>query len=338
MSDQIKVAIIGLGGIVQLVHLPNLVKMNNVKVTAVAEINKNRLTTIADKFNIEGRYTDYNELLSEAEADAVIVATPTHLHKETAIACLKANKDVLVEKPLARTFAEAKPIIDAARKSKNKIMVGMNLRYRPDAMILRSIINSGEIGEPFYVKCGWIRRQSSSEKWFTRKEVSGGGVIIDLSILLLDLSLWILNYPGVTSVSTQNFSMNTKHVEDSSISMLRCKNNAVINMETSWSIPLEKDLFYFNVYGTKGSATLNPFRINKKIGDEQFMDLTPAQTESALNLFKKSYQNELKSFIGAVRGLNPIFSPADEALSRMKVIDAMYQSAAKQSEVSIRQS
>jgi predicted dehydrogenase len=107
-------------------------------------------------------------------------------------------------------------------------------------------------------------------------------------------------------------------------------------METSWSLPLEKDLFYLNVYGTKGNASLNPFRINKKI-DEQFMDLTPSQTESSLGLFKKSYQNELKSFIGAVRGLNPIFSPAQEALSRMKVIDAMYLSASKKSEVSIKQ-
>jgi predicted dehydrogenase len=336
LSEKTKVAIIGLGGIVQLVHLPNLAKMDNVKVTAVAEINKNRLNTIADKFNIEGRYSDYEELLAGSESDAVIIATPTHLHKETAIACLKAKKDVLVEKPLARTFAEAKPIIDVAKKSKNKIMVGMNLRYRPDAMILRSLINSGEIGEPFYVKCGWIRRQSSSEKWFTRKEESGGGVIIDLSILLLDLALWLLNYPSVSNVSTQNYFLNTKHVEDSSISLLRCKNNAVITMETSWSLPLEKDLFYLNVYGTKGNASLNPFRINKKI-DEQFMDLTPSQTESSLGLFKKSYQNELKSFIGAVRGLNPIFSPAQEALSRMKVIDAMYLSASKKSEVSIKQ-
>ncbi len=67
-------------------------------------------------------------------------------------------------------------------------MVGMNLRYRPDAMLLRSLLSSGEIGDPFYVKCGWIRRQSSSEKWFTKKEESGGGVIIDLGILLFDLS------------------------------------------------------------------------------------------------------------------------------------------------------
>ena len=335
MIEKTRVAIIGLGGIVQLVHLPNLLKMNNVKVTAVAEINKNRLNTIADKFNIEERYTDYKELLAKSDAEAVIIATPTHLHKETAIASLKAKKDILVEKPLARTFAETKPIIDASKKSKNKIMVGMNLRYRPDAMILRSLISADEIGEPFYIKCGWIRRQSSGEKWFTKKEESGGGVIIDLSILLLDLSLWLLNYPVVSTVSTQNFSMNTRTVEDSSISMLRCKNNALITLETSWSLPLEKDLFYLNIYGSKGNASLNPFRINKKI-DEQFMDLTPSQTESALSLFKKSYLNELKSFIGAVRGLNPVFSPATEALSRMKVIDAMYQSAATKTEVNIK--
>jgi predicted dehydrogenase len=64
-------------------------------------------------------------------------------------------------------------------------------------MLLRSFINSKEIGEPFYVKCGWIRKQSSSEKWFTKKEESGGGVIIDLGIHILDLALWLLDYPEI---------------------------------------------------------------------------------------------------------------------------------------------
>jgi predicted dehydrogenase len=201
-------------------------------------------------------------------------------------------------------------------------------------MILRSLINSGEIGSPFYIKCGWIRRQSSSEKWFTKREESGGGVIIDLSILLLDLSLWLLDYPPVETVTTQSFYHNTKNVEDTSVSFLRCKNQELISLETSWSLPLEKDIFYLTVYGSKGNASLNPFRVCKKI-DENFVDLTPSQVENSLTLFKKSYQNELKSFIGAVRGLNPVFSSGDEALSRMKVIDAMYESAAKKSEIKI---
>ena len=157
--EKVKVAVIGLGGIAQLIHLPNLLKANNVSVTAVAEINKNRLNTIADKFNITERYTNYKELLEKSDCEAVIVATPTSTHKEIAISVLQAKKDVLVEKPLARTFEEAKPIVDAARKYKRKIMVGMNLRYRPDAMILRSLIKNNEIGIPLYVKCGWFRSQ-----------------------------------------------------------------------------------------------------------------------------------------------------------------------------------
>ena len=159
-------------------------------------------------------------MLEKSDIDAVIIATPTSTHKDVAIDCLKAGKDVLIEKPIARTYHEAKQIVDAAKKNKKKLMVGMNLSYRPDAMLLRSFINSDEIGEPFYVKCGWIRKQSSSEKWFTKKDESGGGVIIDLGIHILDLALWLLDYPEISSVSSQNFHHNTKNVEDTSISVV----------------------------------------------------------------------------------------------------------------------
>ncbi len=332
--EKTKVAVIGLGSIAQLVHLPNLTKMSNVNVVSVAEINSGRLNTIADKFNIKERYSDYNELLEKSEVDAVIIATPTSAHKEMAVASLKAKKDILVEKPLARTYTEGKAIIDAAKKNKKKIMVGMNLRYRPDAMILRSILGAGEIGDPFYVKCGWIRRQSSAQKWFTKKEESGGGVIVDLGVSLLDLSLWLLDYPEVTSVTTQCYNHNTKNVEDTALSFLRCKNSSSISIETSWSLPVEKDIFYLTVYGTKGAASLSPFRIYKKI-DAQFIDLTPSQSESPMSAFKKSYLNELKSFIGAVRGLNPIFSSGEQSLLRLKIIDAMYQSTKQKNEIKL---
>ena len=214
-------------------------------------------------------------------------------------------------------------------------MVGMNLRYRPDAMLLRSLLGTGEIGNPFYIKCGWIRRQSSGEKWFTQKEQSGGGVIIDLGILLLDLALWLFDYPAIASVSTQNFNHNTKNVEDTSVTMLKCKSSSLITMETSWSLPIDRDLFYLNVYGSKGFATLNPFRVYRRV-DDQVMDLTPSQKESSTSLFKKSYLNELKSFIGAVRGLNPVFSSGEDALMRMKILEAMYNSSQTQKEIKLK--
>ncbi len=330
--EKTRIAVIGLGGVAQLIHLPNLMKLNSTEVIAVAEVNKSRLTAVADKFNIKERYNDYKELLAKSDVDAVIIATPTSSHKEIAIAALKAKKDVLVEKPFSRSFAEAKPIVDAAKRSKKKIMVGMNLRYRPDAMLLKSLINSDEIGKPDYIKASWIRRQSSREKWFTQKAESGGGVILDLGILLLDLSLWILDYSPVHTISTQNFSMNTKTVEDTSVSFLRCKNSALISLETSWSLLIEKDLFSVTVYGSKGSASINPFKVFKKIGDK-IIELSPPKEENPVTLFQKSYYNELKSFIGAVRGLNPVLSTGEEGLMRMKVVEAMYKSAEQRAEI-----
>ncbi|MEB2355804.1 MAG: Gfo/Idh/MocA family oxidoreductase, partial [Ignavibacteriales bacterium] len=155
--DKVKIGVIGLGGVAQLVHLPNLTKMRNIELTAVAETNKSRLNTIADKFNVKNKYSNYLDLLEKNNVDAVIITTPTSTHTEIAIDCLNAGKDVLVEKPLARTYNEAKKITEAAKKNKRKLMVGMNLRYRPDTMLIRSFLNSGEIGDPFYLKCGWIR-------------------------------------------------------------------------------------------------------------------------------------------------------------------------------------
>ena len=176
--EKTKIGIIGLGTIAQLVHLPNFTKINNAVITAVAETRKSRLHSVADKFNIKEKYLSHQELLEKSNTDAIIIATPTNTHTDIAIDCLKAKKDILVEKPLARSYNEVKQVVSAAKKYKKKLMVGMNLRFRPDAMILKSILSSGEIGEPFYIKCGWIRRPSSSEKWFTKKEVSGGGVLL----------------------------------------------------------------------------------------------------------------------------------------------------------------
>ncbi|MCA2004751.1 MAG: Gfo/Idh/MocA family oxidoreductase [Ignavibacterium sp.] len=332
--SKIKIGVIGLGSIAQLVHLPNLNKLDNAEIVAVAEIKKNPLNTIADKFGINQRFSDYREMLTNTELDAVIIATPTNSHKDIAIDCLNADKDVLVEKPLARTFAEAKAVVDVARKNKRKLMVGMNLRYRPDTMLLRSIVSSGEIGEPFYAKCGWVRRQSSEEKWFTKKEEAGGGVIIDLGIHLLDLALWLMNYPEINSVSCKTFQHNTKNVEDTAISFIKFKNNSLINLEVSWSMPTDKDHFFLSVFGTKGSFTLSPLHVYKRINDE-ILDLTPAQVDNTTMLFKKSYINELKSFVGAVKGLNPVLSSGDEALERMKIIEAMYLSAHKDQEVKL---
>lgn len=329
-----KIAIIGLGSVAQMVHLPNLMKIKNTDVTGVAEINKNRLSTVADKFKIEKRFTDYKKLLDESDSDAVIISTPTHLHKQIAIDCLNAGKDVLVEKPLARNSKEGSEIIASAKKNKRKLMVGMNLRYRPDSMLIRSLIDAKEIGDPYYIKCRWIRQQSSSEKWFNKREEAGGGVILDLGINLIDLALWLVDYPKAISVSTKNYSQNSRNMEDTSVSFLRCEKSITISMEVSWSMTEEKDTFFVNIYGSKGSIGANPFKLIKTLNFEQ-INFGSTFKDSPTEAFKKSYLNELKSFIGAINGLNPIFSSGEEALELLRITETMYKSAEKDQELKI---
>jgi predicted dehydrogenase len=329
-----KIAVIGLGGISQVNHLPILKKMTNAEVVAVCDINKNRLLSVANKFGIKSTFTDYREMLQSIDFEAVIIATPTVTHKDIAIDCLNAKKNVLIEKPIARSHAETEEIVNAAKKNKVNIMVGMNMRYRPDIMLLKSIINAGDLGTPFYVKIGWLRKQSSEGKWFTKKEDAGGGVILDLGIVLLDIALWLLDFPKIKTISTHNYAINTTNVEDSSISFMRCLPNSIISLETSWSLSSEKDSFYLNVHGSNGNASLNPLIIIRRSEDQQ-IDLTPFKSENPLALFKKSYTNELKHFIGSVRGLNPILSTGDEALSRMKIVENMYKSAKENSEIKV---
>jgi predicted dehydrogenase len=97
---------------------------------------------------------------------------------------------------------------------------------------------------------------------------------------------------------------------------------------------VEDDVYFCHVFGTEGSASLNPLRINKELNGT-VANLAPAKIEAPQHLFKRSYENELKHFIGAVRDLHPVISPADEAVQRMKIVEAIYKSSRLGKEVTL---
>jgi len=330
-----KIAVIGLGGIAQLVHLPILKKLDNAEVSAVSEISKSRLNSVADKFGIKNKYTDYKELLKNDDSEAVIISTPTGTHRSIAIDVLQAGKHVLIEKPVATSLSEAEDIKKASINAGKIVMVGMNMRYRPDAMLLKSLLNNKEIGEVFYIRASWLRKQSSSEKWFMKKGEAGGGVLMDLGILLLDLSIWLLNYVDVTGVSIKNFKHRTKTVEDSSVGLVRLKGDKLINFEVSWSLLSEKDDLHLDVFGTHGTAHLNPLRAYKLLNGKKIEYSPFNSTTISKNLYKKSYENELKHFIGTVNENLGITSSIDSAVHRMRLLEALYKSANTNAEVKL---
>jgi predicted dehydrogenase len=327
--EKARIAIVGLGTIGQSVHLPILSKLPEAEIVAVCDVEASKAEFVAKKYEIPRFYTDLDEMLKvEEDIIAVDVCTSTFTHRDVAIAALEAKKHVLVEKPLARTQKEALEIVGAAKKNQRKVMVGMNNRFRPDSMILKSMIQGGELGKIYYVKTGWLRKLKTASPWLTRKEKSGGGVVLDLGIVMFDLGFWLMGYPEVKEVIASNYSHNTKGVEDSSVIFIRMKSGSTLTIESSWSFESDADFYYCDCFGTDGSGSVNPFRIYKRMHGN-LVNVTPVTHETPQTLYWKSYDNELKHWVGSLRGLHPVVSTGEEAIHRMKVVDSIYHSSKK---------
>ncbi|MBI3578359.1 MAG: Gfo/Idh/MocA family oxidoreductase [Ignavibacteriales bacterium] len=327
--EKARIAVVGLGTIGQTIHLPILSKFPDAEIVAVCDYDSAKAEFVAKKYEIP-RWYDNLETMLKAEEDivGVDICTSTFTHADVAIAALESKKHILVEKPLARTQKEAMEIINAAKKHQRKVMVGMNNRFRPDAMILKSMIQGGELGKIYYTKAGWLKKLSTANPWLTRKEKSGGGVVLDLGIVMFDLAFWMMGFPEAKEVIAANYSHNTKGVEDSSVVFIKMQSGSTLTIESSWSFESNSDFFYCDCFGTDGSGSLNPFRILKRMHGN-LVNVTPVSNETPQSLYWKSYDNELKHWIGSLRGLHPIISTGEEAVHRMKVVDAIYQSAKK---------
>ncbi|HEV8538857.1 MAG TPA: Gfo/Idh/MocA family oxidoreductase [Bacteroidota bacterium] len=333
--EKIRLGIIGLGWVSQVFHLPVLTKCEDVDLVAVCDKDKSRAKMIAERFGIARHYNDYQQMLATEDLDTIDVCTSTDAHLPVTIASLESGKNVFVEKPIARHYTEALQMAEAARKNKKMLMVGMNNRFRPDTMILKSLLEKGELGKIFYAKAGWLRKLSTDNRWMTQKDKSGGGVFLDLGVVMLDMVLWMMGFPPVERVTSKMYMHKTKAVEDSSIVFLEMKYGTAIMLEVSWSFQAAQDFFYCEFFGSDGSAMVNPLRIHKLLHGN-LVNVTPVKTETPYNLYKKSYENELKHFVGAARGLHQVISTADEAVQRMKIVEAIYQSAQKGKEVFIK--
>jgi predicted dehydrogenase len=334
--EKARIGIVGLGSVAQTIHLPILSKCSDVEIVAVCDADRAKAQFVADKFKIRRYYNNFEKMLIvEQDLDGIDICTPTMLHKEMAIAAMEEKNNVLVEKPLARTSLEAEEITAAAKKSHQTLMVGMNNRFRPDTMILKSFIEDKALGKLFYAKAGWFKKLNAESAWLTRKTQSGGGVVLDLGIVMLDLAFWMMGFPEVKEVNATNYSHHTKDVEDSSVAFLKMKNGSTLTIEASWSFESTSDFFYCDCFGTDGSGSLNPFRIVKRMHDN-LVNVAPASVETPQSLYRKSYENELKHWIGSLRGLHQIISTGEEAVHRMKVLDLIYKSAKRGKAVAIK--
>lgn len=325
------IGIIGAGEMAQNFHLPIMQNIQGVQILAICDRLLSKAKIIAEKFHIPYVCETVAEMLALEELEAVFILTPTDLHTQFALECIKAKKHIFIEKPIAKNYEEAKIISDAAEANNVKCMIGMSQRFRQDAKMMKYYVQNGDLGDVFYIKTGWAQKKHN-QSWKDNLKKSGGGVLMDIGLSLIDSILWINNYEVVKSVIANNFSRTNSDMEDISVGTILFKNGSVATIECSWSLFTSMTNYYFNIYGQEGSAMVNPLQLFKRNGD-----LLQPQAHSDkinnLNLHKKSYESEIKHFINSVNGLGPVISSANEALEAMRVLDAFYLSSKEKREV-----
>lgn len=319
----IKAGVIGLG--MGQNHLYGYSQIPEVKIWAIADLDKERLKSSSQKYSVPHSFRDYRELLKLRELDVVSIALPNFLHCSVTIEALKAGKHVLVEKPMALNSQEAERMVNVAREKGRVLMVGMNFRYFSEILVLKRFIEQGEFGDIYYIKAVTMRRKafpSDFITWFKDKEKSGGGVLMDMSPHMLDLSLWMAGDFNVTSVygATYNKFMP---VDDLACALVKLSSGVTINLEMCWEAFTETELFFFSLFGTKGGATTNPLRIYQEIRGTS-VEITP---EVKKNDFASSTAGEITHFINCIKEKTEPSSSGEKGLKVMRTLEAIYESA-----------
>ena len=331
----LKIGLIGVGGTAQVNHIPALMKVEGLELVALVDRDPEKAQRVAQKFGIPNSGGRIEDLLDREDLDAIDICTPNFLHAPMAIAALEAGKHVLCERPLARSAQEAAAMVKAAKKADRTLMCAVQHRFRADAQLLRKFVEKGDLGDVFLAKAGWLRQKTEwdSDEWRRTKRESGGGVVLDLGFHMLDLALWVLGQPKVESVTASVHRSRKGEVEDSATCFFRLAGGSTLTLELTWGLLMEKDFAYLNLFGSGGAALLNPFRVHKGMHGT-LVNVTPA-LETSKNQYKQSMEAQVGHFADCLRSGKKPMGTADEILTVMELMDAVYASADTGKEVRV---
>jgi predicted dehydrogenase len=342
-----KLGFIGAGGIART-HMKYLNMIPGVQILAAADVVDDNLEKAKREFGVQRVYKDYMEMLkAEKEIDAVSVCTPNGLHAPNTIAALEAGKHVLVEKPMAMSAKEGTKMVEAARKAGKQLIVGFQYRFSPQSDLVRDYATNGHLGKIMYVRCQALRRRGIPN-WgvFGRKELQGGGPMIDIGVHIIEAAHYCIGSPRPIAASGQtwtfhgnkpskvrsvwpNWDHKTYTVEDMAVGQIRFDTGAILTIEASFVAHLEKDVFNFQVFGETGGANWESSQI--------FHDVGNYMLNSNVGFVGNwdHWQKKMQHFVDVCRDGAPNESSGEMGLMVQKMLDGVYASAAAGREVNI---
>lgn len=352
MDKIVKVGIIGCGGIANGKHLPSLAQVENVQMVAFCDIIAERAEKAAEKYGTPDAkvYTDYKELLKNTDIEVVHVLTPNREHADMTVDALYAGKHVMCEKPMAKTAADARRMVAAAKETGKKLTIGYQHRQKAESQYAKAYIDKGALGEIYYANCLATRRRGTPN-WgvFLDEDAQGGGPIIDIATHSLDLTLYLMNnyepemvvgkthkaleHPEAGNAWGDN-GVSTTPLEEAACAFIRMKNGATILLETSWALNTDEPIQEGScvLCGSKAGISLknNKLKINKVELDRQVV--TEVDTAAGGVAFYDGEQmspagTEAYNWIKAiVDDTDPIVLP-EQACVVSEILEAIYTSS-----------
>lgn len=347
----LKIGVVGTGSIAKW-HLTGYKANSEAEVVAVADVNGERARGVADQWGAARSYGDPAELFADSEVDAVSICTWNNSHAPLAIAALEAGKHVLIEKPMSVTVAEAEQVQAAAEQHNRIVQIGFVRRHSPNAQVLKSFIDAGDLGELYYGRARCIRRMGNPGGWFADKARSGGGPLIDLGVHVIDLCWYLMGSPKVASISANtyehlgnrsnittfprykvaDYDPTKNDVEDMANAMVRFDNGASVLVDVSFSLHTTAEDLSVSVHGTKGGANLEP---SLEIATEKhgsMINVVPQLRSSSFEL-EPAFINEIDNFVQTCLGQAESLAPAWHGVEIMKILEGIYTSAAEKREI-----
>ena len=348
-----KVGVIGAGGMVRY-HLSGF-KAAGAEIVAIADVNQAAAQRVADDQGIPQVFGDVADLLASPDVDAVTVIVPNKFHAPLAIQALNAGKHVFCEKPPALNAAQVREMIAAADSSGKRLMFNFNNRARPESYAMKAYIDGGTVGTILSAQAKWIRRTGipGFGGWFTTKALAGGGPLIDL-LHMIDLALYFMGYPEPAHVLGQTFSSfiddknfkgpwgipdvkdGVTDVEAAAHGFVTFKTGQVLSLQVSWAEMVKREEVSVVFQGTGAGGKVE--RLFGRDGlDETAIDSCELYVQENGNSVNRSIITEAcedmgrirsaTNFIRAIEGTEAPLNTPDQALSLMKIIDAIYESA-----------
>ena len=315
MPDRLKLAIIGAGSIAQA-YAKVLEQSGEVTLAAVVDVRPEAAAALAEAYDC-ARHLSHRELIAAGEIDAAIVCTPPVSHPEICIDLLEAGIAVLCEKPLSIERESALRMIETAERKRVTFTMASKFRYASDVVKAKSIVESGILGEIVLFENAFTSRVDMSDRWNSRPEISGGGVLIDNGTHSVDIMRYFLG-PLESVHAVEGRRSQGLAVEETVRIFVRSRAGVLGNIDLSWSINKELDS-YLNIYGSLGAVSVG-WRVSR------YRQASSADWVEFGTGYDKlqAFSDQVGNFVRAVRGEEPLWITAEDALASVEVIEAAY--------------